>query len=94
MGGSGCEEIVMAHPPARPVSLPDHFSALRDPRQQWRVLYPLPEILLLVLCATLSGMDDFVEIRLLGPAAAGLPAPLPALRARHPGARHAQRPRP
>ena len=33
---------------------------------QGRVTYPLPEILLLVLCATLSGMEDFVEIRLWG----------------------------
>src|SRR3546814_5202630 len=47
-------------------SLLDHFSALADPRQRWRVVYPLPEILLLVLCATLSGMEDFVEIRLWG----------------------------
>lgn len=47
-------------------ALLDHFSALSDPRQRWRVLYPLPEILLLVLCATLSGMEDFVEIRLWG----------------------------
>jgi predicted transposase YbfD/YdcC len=47
-------------------SLLDHFSALKDPRQQWRVIYPLREILLLVLCATLSGMEDFVEIRLWG----------------------------
>ncbi len=47
-------------------SLLDHFSTLADPRQQWRVVYPLPEILLLVLCATLSGMEDFVEIRLWG----------------------------
>jgi predicted transposase YbfD/YdcC len=44
----------------------DHFSSLRDPRQQWRVIYPLPEILLLVLCATLCGMEDFVETRLWG----------------------------
>ena len=44
----------------------DHFSGLSDPREGWRVIYPLPEILLLVLCATLSGMDDFVEIRLWG----------------------------
>ena len=44
----------------------DHFSVLRDPRQQWRVVYPLPEILLLVLCATLCGMDDFVETKLWG----------------------------
>jgi len=47
-------------------SLLDHFSALRDPRQSWRVLYPLQEILLLVLCATLTGMEDFVEIKLWG----------------------------
>lgn len=47
-------------------SLLGHFSALSDPRQGWRILYPLPEILLLVLCATLSGMEDFVEIRLWG----------------------------
>jgi len=47
-------------------SVLDHFSALSDPRQGWRVLYPLPEILLLVLCATLSGMEDFVEICLWG----------------------------
>ena len=50
--------------PTRP--LLDHFSALEDPRQSWRVVYPLPEILLLVLCATLSGMDDFVETKLWG----------------------------
>lgn len=45
----------------------DHFSALEDPRRQgWRVLYPLPEILLVVLRATLSGMEDFTEIVLWG----------------------------
>jgi hypothetical protein len=48
------------------VSLLDHFSALEDPRQSWKVVYPLPEIMLLVLCATISGMEDFVEIRLWG----------------------------
>lgn len=47
-------------------SLLDHFSALKDPRQDWRVMYPLPEIMLVVLCATLSGMEDFVEIKLWG----------------------------
>lgn len=44
----------------------DHFSALADRRQQAKVLYPLPEIMLLVLCATLAGADDFVEMRLWG----------------------------
>ena len=48
------------------VAILDHFSALNDPREGWRVVYPLPEILLVVLCATLSGMEDFVEIRLWG----------------------------
>ena len=43
-------------------SLLDYFSALKDPRQGWRVVYPLREVLLLVLCASLCGMDDFVEI--------------------------------
>ena len=44
----------------------DHFSALKDPRQCWRVVYPLPEVLLLLLSATLSGMEDFTEISLWG----------------------------
>jgi predicted transposase YbfD/YdcC len=44
-------------------SLIEHFGALEDPRQSWKVLYPLPEVLLLVLCGTLAGAEDFVEIR-------------------------------
>jgi predicted transposase YbfD/YdcC len=40
----------------------DHFSVLEDPRQAWKVVYPLPEVLLVVLCATLGGAEDFVEI--------------------------------
>jgi predicted transposase YbfD/YdcC len=43
-------------------SLLDHFSALKDPRQSWKVAYPFREILLLVLCGTIAGMEDFVEI--------------------------------
>jgi len=43
-------------------SLIEHFSALEDPRQFWKVVYPLPELLLVVLCGTLAGADDFVEI--------------------------------
>lgn len=54
----------MSNPPSK--SLLDHFSALSDPRQRWRVVYPLREILLLVLCASLCGMEDFVEIRMWG----------------------------
>jgi hypothetical protein len=36
---------------AQSIGLLDHFSALRDPREQWRVVYLLPEVLLLLLCA-------------------------------------------
>jgi predicted transposase YbfD/YdcC len=53
---------------ARPAATPllDHFAALEDPRQRAKVLHPLPEILLLLLAATLAGADDFVEIGLWG----------------------------
>lgn len=47
-------------------SLIEHFGALEDPRQSWKVLFPLPEILLLVLCGTLAGAEDFVEIKRWG----------------------------
>lgn len=47
-------------------SLIEHFGALEDPRQSWKVLFPLPEVLLVVLCATLAGAEDFVEIRRWG----------------------------
>ena len=47
-------------------SLIDRFAALEDPRQSWKVLFPLPEVLLLVLCGTLAGAEDFVEIRRWG----------------------------
>ncbi len=47
-------------------ALLDHLAALDDPRQAAKVLYPLPEIMLLLLCATLAGADDFVEIQLWG----------------------------
>jgi len=40
----------------------DHFSALRDPRQKGKVLYPLAEMMLLTLCGVLALADDFVEI--------------------------------
>jgi len=44
-------------------ALLDHFSALAAPRQPWKVAFPLPEILLVVLCGTLAGGQNFVEIR-------------------------------
>lgn len=38
------------------------LSQLDDPRQKGKVIYPLEEMLLLALAATMSGADDFVEI--------------------------------
>src|SRR3954447_1838556 len=40
----------------------DHFSAGTDPREQWRVAYPLPEVLLLVVCGTIASCDDYDDI--------------------------------
>lgn len=43
-------------------SLLDHFSAIEDDREQWRVAHPLPEILLLAVCGTIASCDDFEDI--------------------------------
>ena len=53
---------------ANPVNVPllDHFAALSGPRQRAKVLYPLPEIPLLVMSAKIAGADDFVETTLWG----------------------------
>ncbi len=47
---------------AQSVALLDYFSGLEDPRQAGKVLFPLDEIMLVVLCGVLSGADGFVEI--------------------------------
>jgi hypothetical protein len=38
-----------------------HFGRLTDPRHQWRVA-PMPEVLLLAVCGTISSCDDYDEI--------------------------------
>ena len=43
----------------RLASLLDHFSVIEDPRECWCVVHPLPEVLLLVVCATIASCDDF-----------------------------------
>ena len=44
----------------------EHFEALEDPRQRAKVLYPLDEILLLVLLGVLAGCESWVEIAKFG----------------------------
>jgi predicted transposase YbfD/YdcC len=43
-----------------------HFSAIEDEREPWRVLYPLREVLLLVVCGTIAACDDFDEVAAWG----------------------------
>ena len=43
-------------------ALLEHFAAIEDPREPWRVAYPLPEILLLVVCGTIADCDDYEGI--------------------------------
>ena len=51
---------------AHPIDFLAHFSELCDPRQEDKLVYPLPEILLLTLCAVLSGADSWVAISTYG----------------------------
>lgn len=47
-------------------SLLDHFAVIEDRREQWRVAHPLPEVLLLVVCASIASCDDFDDIAAWG----------------------------
>ena len=51
-------------PPPKPRLrlLLDHFAAIEDDRAGWRVMYPLREVLLLVVCATICSCDDYDDI--------------------------------
>jgi predicted transposase YbfD/YdcC len=49
-----------------------YFKDFPDPRQPGKVLYPLPEVLLLCLLAVLAGAETFVDIALFGEKKIGL----------------------
>jgi predicted transposase YbfD/YdcC len=40
----------------------DHFAAITDDRPAWRVMYPLQEVLFLVVCASICSCDDYEDI--------------------------------
>jgi hypothetical protein len=44
----------------------NHFKELPDHRQPAKVMYPLDEVLLLVLLAVLAGAESFVDIARFG----------------------------
>ena len=48
------------------ISILKFFAELNDPRQTAKVLYPLPEIILVALCAAMCGADSFVEMEEFG----------------------------
>ena len=43
-------------------SLLQHFSAVTDPREPWRVAHPLPDVLLLAVCGTIAACVDYTDI--------------------------------
>jgi predicted transposase YbfD/YdcC len=47
-------------------SLLEHFSIIKDTRQPCKVMYPLREVLLLVVCGTIAACDDYDDIVLWG----------------------------
>ena len=49
---------------ARPrlAALLDHFAEIADTRQGWKVMYPLREVLFLVVCGTIASGDDYDDI--------------------------------
>jgi hypothetical protein len=60
--------------PMAVASLLDHFSALGDPQQSWKLVCPLPEFLLVILCEAMARTQNIVETRQwAGPRLAFLP---------------------
>jgi len=49
-------------PKPRLALLLEHFAAVEDGREAWRVAYPLREVLFLVVCATIANCDDDEDI--------------------------------
>ncbi len=49
-------------PKSRLALLLHHFAAVQDGRQSWRVMYPLREVLFLVVCGTIADGDDYEDI--------------------------------
>ena len=49
---------------ARPrlAALLDHFAEIADTRQSWKVMYPLREVLFLLVCGTIASGDDYDDI--------------------------------
>ena len=62
MTATGLTMLDEGFPRDRLALLLEHFSAIEDEREPWRVLYPLREVLLVVVCGTIAACDDFDDI--------------------------------
>jgi predicted transposase YbfD/YdcC len=56
---------------SRLAALLAHFAEVEDPRDVRRILHPLPEVLLLVVCGTIADCDDYEDIAAWGAAHLG-----------------------
>jgi predicted transposase YbfD/YdcC len=59
-------EIEEAFRPSRLRGLLDQFGRIEDPREPAKVMYPLREVLFLVVAATIADCEDYDEIALWG----------------------------
>ena len=46
--------------------LADRFSALDDPRESGKVIYPLTDIVVIAVCAAIAGAESYEDIVLYG----------------------------
>src|SRR5437763_9262294 len=63
--------IMVSSSPASPdqlrdLSIPKHFSKLKDPRRAHRRLHLLQDIIVIALCAVIAGAQDWQEIETFG----------------------------
>jgi predicted transposase YbfD/YdcC len=52
--------------PEQPISLEEHFAKIKDPRTRRRVEHYLLEIIIITICAVISGADDWVGVEAFG----------------------------
>jgi predicted transposase YbfD/YdcC len=55
-----------SHSQPRDLSIPKHFTKLKDPRRAHRRLHLLQDIIVIALCAILAGAQDWQEIETFG----------------------------
>ncbi|EFK07115.1 conserved hypothetical protein [delta proteobacterium NaphS2] len=48
--------------PEKPPTIVEHFSALSDPRIRLKTKHKLIDIIVITVCATICGADDWTEI--------------------------------